>query len=50
MKYMLDTNVCIGYLNGRATGVRARLESMSDNDVCGLFWKNVEKVLAHMIC
>jgi tRNA(fMet)-specific endonuclease VapC len=33
MKYLLDTNACIGYLNGRAIGIRQRLESMSPSDV-----------------
>jgi tRNA(fMet)-specific endonuclease VapC len=32
MRYLLDTNACIGYLNGRAPGVRQRLESMSPGD------------------
>jgi tRNA(fMet)-specific endonuclease VapC len=33
MKYLLDTNACIGYLNGRAIGVRQRLESMPPGEV-----------------
>jgi predicted nucleic acid-binding protein len=33
MKYLLDTNACIGYLNGRAVDVRQRLESLPSNDV-----------------
>jgi tRNA(fMet)-specific endonuclease VapC len=33
MKYLLDTNACIGYLNGRAVGVRQRLESMPPSEV-----------------
>lgn len=31
--YLLDTNTCIGYLNGRAVGVRQRLEAESTEDV-----------------
>jgi len=33
MKYLLDTNACIGYLNGRAVGVRQRLESTPPGDM-----------------
>ncbi len=33
MKFLLDTNACIGYLNGRAIGVRQRLEMLSPDDV-----------------
>ena len=33
MKYLLDTNACIGYLNGRAVGVRQRLETLPPADV-----------------
>jgi tRNA(fMet)-specific endonuclease VapC len=33
MRYLLDTNACIGYINGRAPGVRQRLESLPPDDV-----------------
>ena len=33
MKYLLDTNACIGYLNGRAIGVRQRLEALIPDEV-----------------
>lgn len=33
MKYLLDTNACIGYLNGRAIGVRQRLERLIPAEV-----------------
>ena len=33
MMYLLDTNVCIGYLNGRAVGVMQRLETMRSQDI-----------------
>ena len=33
MKYLLDTNVCIGYLSGRAPGVLERLRSLPRSDV-----------------
>lgn len=33
MKYLLDTNVCIGYLNGRATGVLIRLQRTDPLDI-----------------
>jgi len=38
MKYLLDTNACIGYLNGRAVGVRQRLEALLPGDagVCSI--------------
>lgn len=31
--YLLDTNACIGYLKGRAVGVRQRLEEIPSSDV-----------------
>jgi hypothetical protein len=33
MTYMLDTNACIRYLNGRAPSIRERLESLKPEDV-----------------
>lgn len=33
MKYLLDTNVCIRYLNGQSPGVREQLESTEPDDV-----------------
>lgn len=33
MKYLLDTNVCIDYLRGRAVGVRKRMESFLPGDI-----------------
>jgi tRNA(fMet)-specific endonuclease VapC len=33
MIYLLDTNSCIGYLNGRSLGVRQRLEALAPVDV-----------------
>ncbi len=33
MRYLLDTNACIGYLTGRALGVRQRLESTPPSEV-----------------
>lgn len=33
MMYLLDTNSCIGYLNGRARGVLQRLQSLPSQDV-----------------
>ena len=33
MTYMLDTNACIRYLNGRAPAIRARLELLEPEDV-----------------
>jgi hypothetical protein len=29
VKYLLDSNACIGYLNGRAIGVLRRLQMLS---------------------
>lgn len=33
MKYLLDTNVCIRYLNGQSPGVRKQLESVEPDDL-----------------
>jgi tRNA(fMet)-specific endonuclease VapC len=33
MTYLLDTNVCVGYLNGRAIGVRRHLEVMPPSEI-----------------
>ena len=33
MKYLLDTNTCIRYLNGRSPQVFKRLESLSEADI-----------------
>lgn len=33
MSYLLDTNVCIRYLNGRAPGVLARLRSLQPDEI-----------------
>lgn len=33
MKYLLDTNVCIRYLNGQSPGVRQQLESVEPEDL-----------------
>ena len=33
MKYLLDTNVCIRYLNGRSPAIRRHLESVAPSDV-----------------
>jgi len=33
MTYLLDTNVCIDYLRGRAVGVRKHLESLLPGDI-----------------
>jgi tRNA(fMet)-specific endonuclease VapC len=33
MRYLLDTNTCIAYLNGRAVGVRRRLQGLPPNEV-----------------
>ena len=34
MKYLLDTNTCIRYLNGRSPAVFERLNALSPADVC----------------
>ena len=33
MRYLLDTNVCVMYLNGRSTSVRDRLLSVPPEDM-----------------
>jgi tRNA(fMet)-specific endonuclease VapC len=33
MTYLLDTNVCIRYLNGRSSGIKAHLEAQQPTDV-----------------
>jgi tRNA(fMet)-specific endonuclease VapC len=33
MRYLLDTNTCIAYLNGRAVGIRRRLQSLPPSEV-----------------
>lgn len=33
MKYLLDTNTCIRYLNGRAPQIRARMATIDDADI-----------------
>lgn len=33
MNYLLDTNACIGYLNGRAIGVRAQLQARPSQEI-----------------
>lgn len=33
MRYLLDTNVCARYLNGRAPGVRTRIRSTKREDI-----------------
>jgi tRNA(fMet)-specific endonuclease VapC len=33
MKYLLDTNVCIRYINGRAPQIREKMVSISDKDI-----------------
>jgi len=33
VKYLLDTNVCIRYLNGQSPGVRKQLESVEPDDL-----------------
>lgn len=34
MKYLLDTNTCIRYLNGRSPEVLKRLQAMDEKDIC----------------
>lgn len=34
MKYLLDTNTCIGYLNGRSPAVFQRLNEIPESDIC----------------
>lgn len=33
MKYLLDTNTCIRYINGRAPQIRERMRSIPDSDI-----------------
>ncbi len=33
MIYLLDTNTCIAYINGRSIAIRERLDSLSPDDV-----------------
>jgi tRNA(fMet)-specific endonuclease VapC len=33
MKYLLDTNTCIRFLNGRAPNIRIRMRAISDEDI-----------------
>lgn len=33
MKYLLDTNTCIRYINGRAPQIRTRMRSIQDTDI-----------------
>jgi len=33
MKYLLDTNVCIRYLNGQSPGIRRKLEASLQGQV-----------------
>lgn len=33
MKYLLDTNTCIRYINGRAPKIRERMLAISDSDI-----------------
>ena len=33
MKYLLDTNTCIRYINGRAPQIRDRMRTISDADI-----------------
>lgn len=33
MKYLLDTNVCIKYLNGRSEGIKKKLELTKPSDI-----------------
>ncbi len=33
MKYLLDTNTCIRYLNGRAPQVRVKMATVADSDI-----------------
>lgn len=34
MKYLLDTNTCIRYLNGRSQAVFQRLDALPETDIC----------------
>lgn len=33
MKYLLDTNTCIRYINGRAPSIREHMRSIDDSDI-----------------
>ncbi len=33
MKYLLDTNTCVRYINGRSAGVLAKLPTIAPDDV-----------------
>jgi tRNA(fMet)-specific endonuclease VapC len=33
MRWMLDTNACIRYLNGRSPGLKSRLDAVAETDV-----------------
>ena len=33
MKYLLDTNTCIRYINGRAPQIREHMRTVSDSDI-----------------
>ncbi len=33
MKYLLDTNVCIRYLNGRSVNVRDKIKLLNPDDI-----------------
>jgi tRNA(fMet)-specific endonuclease VapC len=33
MKYLLDTNTCIRFINGRAPQIRERMRTVSDSDI-----------------
>lgn len=34
MKYLLDTNTCIRYLNGRSPSVLQKLDTLPETDIC----------------
>ncbi len=34
MKYLLDSNVCVDYLNGRFPRVTSRIQSLTPDDLC----------------
>ena len=33
MKYLLDTNICIRYLNGRSEKIRQQMKAVSQQDI-----------------
>ena len=33
MRYLLDTNACIGFLTGRAPGILKQLQNLSPSDI-----------------